>query len=552
MTARRDIGLVVGAAVYGFFVFALLPRDVTAMNDDFGYYRSVAATLQHGRPWTYDWLEPWAFSLSTLSAVIFKLSGSFFAATIVLQAVLAALSFGFLARIFRDASMSPTAAILSAAALLSFPTLLWKNLEYTSLVIYLPSLLLAIAAAQRDRWAIFFIAWLVAAASRQGAAAWLLLPAVTVFERGMATRSLRSSARPAAALAAGIVCLRLLVAYANETHAQHYITQRMWSAATLRPTLANGAIALWIIFVAIGCAAFLTGGFRKELSFGQTRSQAARIVIGVLLLLTIFKVGSGVPLQTEHSGFDGETARWYLRGLVALAAAGWCLGSFSVRAGMVGAAAGCCALSCLRAELWDYYLLDGALFAFFSVRHREAAGSAPRLNLHGQAPLAYAVALLLLLFNLHASASLKRFVDYRCGTSAVLEHALRDGQVQPSELADMPFGFVAWHLFPYYLTHDGRASASLDGFGMYFERDTIAVRVEALSSRELRHIRSGRAKAEPPLSEIHPFGWGGHARYTLVRLKSMPDPTTAFKAGLYAYEPFPLNDAEWRIFLAKP
>src|ERR1043166_6160266 len=45
------IGFAFPAACYGVFIWALLPARVVPFNDDFGYYRSVAATLAHGRPW---------------------------------------------------------------------------------------------------------------------------------------------------------------------------------------------------------------------------------------------------------------------------------------------------------------------------------------------------------------------------------------------------------------------------------------------------------------------------------------------------------------------
>ncbi len=69
------------AAVYGAFVYLMLPAEVTTLGDDFGYYKSIVETIQHGRPWTDSWLEPWAASLSILSALAFKLTGSFHAAT---------------------------------------------------------------------------------------------------------------------------------------------------------------------------------------------------------------------------------------------------------------------------------------------------------------------------------------------------------------------------------------------------------------------------------------------------------------------------------------
>ena len=76
----------------GVFVFATLPGGVVVMNDDFGYLRSVVATLQHGRPWTDEWLEPWSAGLSVLSALVYLATGSWLLAIQGVQALLARLN----------------------------------------------------------------------------------------------------------------------------------------------------------------------------------------------------------------------------------------------------------------------------------------------------------------------------------------------------------------------------------------------------------------------------------------------------------------------------
>src|SRR5215468_1977821 len=68
--------LLIGA-VSTLIIWFSFPPTTIVFNDDFGYLRSIAETIQHGRPWTDDWLEPWAASLSVLSALIFKVTGSF-------------------------------------------------------------------------------------------------------------------------------------------------------------------------------------------------------------------------------------------------------------------------------------------------------------------------------------------------------------------------------------------------------------------------------------------------------------------------------------------
>lgn len=101
---RRPAAILTAVVALGFgaLVYLLLPAEVTTVGDDFGYYRSIIETLQHHRPWTDAWLEPWAASLSTIAAIVFQLTGSFHLATYGLQAVLAALACGILCRLLQQ------------------------------------------------------------------------------------------------------------------------------------------------------------------------------------------------------------------------------------------------------------------------------------------------------------------------------------------------------------------------------------------------------------------------------------------------------------------
>src|SRR5690349_17121143 len=116
------------SGLFGLLIYLILPSQVVVLNDDFGYLRSVLETVQHGRPWTDDWLEPWSASLSVLSALIFKITGSFYAATCGLQAVFAGAAFGGIYTLLRDRGLSQSTAIVAGGVVLLCPTLLWKSL----------------------------------------------------------------------------------------------------------------------------------------------------------------------------------------------------------------------------------------------------------------------------------------------------------------------------------------------------------------------------------------------------------------------------------------
>jgi hypothetical protein len=547
--ARRDTWFILAAALaYGGLVFGLLPSRPIAMNDDFGYLRSILETIWHGRPWTDDFLEPWSLSLSAASVGIFKATGSFFCATIGLQAVLAAVSFGLVCRLAREAGGGLAASIGVAAVLLTFPTMLWKQIEFTAVVVCVPCLFCAIWAANRNKWALFFLAWAIAVASRQSAVAWLVLPGLIGVEAAIRERSVAKLKGPAGILLLGVCWFWLLQGYANETHAQRFITQRVlpdMNPADFRRNLKLGA---WILAVAIGCAALLL----PRRPAGGRPGWLARmggLGMAVVLLATLPLVANQVAVSFEHQLFENTWAVGYLRGLVVLAAIGWLWVAPTLRLPFIGAAVAALVLTCLRNGLWDYYLIDGALMAFFAVGPGAPSPAEPVASLswwrRGRPAVAAVATLGIVGFQLAATEPLKRHIDGSEAGDSLLEHALRAGRIKPSELSSAPFGFVGWHLLPYYLKHEGRASGDVAGFNNYVGRDSIDVPVEPLSRKEARTHPTANDPAHP-FSEIHQFGWFGRARWTLIRQAKAQPPVAAIRGEEYQPLIFPLNDAEWR------
>ena len=552
---RRDSALILVAAItYGLLVAAILPGWPIAMNDDFGYLRSIIETIQHGRPWTNDFLEPWSLSLVAVSAGIFKLTGSFSLATIGLQTAMGAVSFWLVCRIAHDGGYRTLASIGLAICLLTFPTVLWKQIEYTALVVYLSCLFAALWFAGRNRWTWFFLAWAIAVASRPSALVWLAIPVFAGLEAAIRGKDWAKLKSPALLALPGAGWFYLVRSCANETHAQRFITSNIFSNATLPIVWRNFQTGLWIMAVAAGCALLLFRALRRQPDSPRTEvaSRLAAVVVATGLLATLPLVAHAVPLSFEHTLFENNWAEAYLKGLVVIGAIGWLLANPSFRAPYLGAAFAALALASFRSELWDYYLIDATLLAFFAVGPgaNVAGGNAATPNrMHWMQP-ALAGGLMLGIIALHIAATgpLKRLVDHRAGACTVLEKALRAGWMKPTELSDAPFGFVAWHLLPYYLTHEGKNSADLGGFGIYVKKDAVNVCIQGVSRREAAAAKWGKPAQDPahPFSEIHPRGWFGYARFTLDRLDNSQPAAVAIKWEEYHYPLFPLNDAEWR------
>jgi hypothetical protein len=151
--------------------------------------------------WTDDWLEPWAAGLSMLSALLFNGTGSFYFAAYGLLALLATAAFFSAGRLLLARNLPIGRALLLALLGLTFPTLLWKQVQFTGLALYLPCLLVALRAAEARRWGVFTVAWLLAFSTRQSALAWAALPlSALVMDRRTGGRSWLA---PAASLAAG-------------------------------------------------------------------------------------------------------------------------------------------------------------------------------------------------------------------------------------------------------------------------------------------------------------------------------------------------------------
>jgi hypothetical protein len=126
---RTSTILLLGAAVFGTLIYLAMPAGVMTSSDDFGYLRSVVETLQRGRPWTDEWLEPWTASFSTLAAGFYLLTGSFHFATYGLAALLAGTSFAILAWWWKGRGLSAATACVAAAVPLLFPTIFWKEVD---------------------------------------------------------------------------------------------------------------------------------------------------------------------------------------------------------------------------------------------------------------------------------------------------------------------------------------------------------------------------------------------------------------------------------------
>ncbi|MEO7413287.1 MAG: hypothetical protein ABIZ81_08005 [Opitutaceae bacterium] len=542
--------LIAGAFGYGLLIWLLLPSGVITINDDFGYLRSVVQTLQQGRPWTDDWLEPWAASLSSLGALLFSATGSFSFAIHGLLAAFAVAAFAAMGLLFRQRGFSLKLGAAAALVLLTFPTVLWKTVEFTSVALYLPCLLFALWASAGQRWWLFLVFWALAMAARQSALPWLLIPLWGAAQGAFFSKSERRSrawAAPAAAAVCGLLFFGVLDRGMNQTHAQEVLTQQAFTHIVPRDALRAFGVGFFVYMVAAGWGAFLLGQSGR-VSCGVASRR--KIALVALIFAALLLVDERDWARWEHNLVIGSSGWWYLKLVIAISAVGWLRGGFRLRADYALFALGSLVLVCVRGVIWDYYLLEVALFGIFGVTALERSSAR---DFRSSRWLLGLVAVFHLLFFL----DLKCVLDRARALCVISEIALREQKLQPTELSYAPFGFTGWHLYPYYVRHEGKASADLAGFGRYLRSGAVEV---GQSYSKVLHVLP-QFRHEPPgdrrnlvASGRVRFAWFFHAEFFLLRFKTETEQPADVSLVAAEYHPqsLPLNDAEWRSFIETP
>ncbi|MFT3830516.1 MAG: hypothetical protein QM691_12515 [Opitutaceae bacterium] len=533
---------------FGLLVYGTLPSGVAALNDDFGYLRSVIETLQRGRPWTDDWLEPWAASLSALSAVVFKLTGSFLAATQGVAALCAAGAAGAAAVLWRARGAGRDGALVLALLLLSFPTLFWKTIEFTGMVLYLPGLLWAIWAAERRRWGLFFIAWALACASRQSAVAWLVIPlgvGAVALRRGEAWR------KPGLVLVGGAGWLAVLSWGMNHTAAQRLITGSWWQRADIADAGRNLVMGSAVLGAMLGIGWFIQGCLSRRWAVPATRPLQTLGIMATtaLLLVGVNRVGR---MYFEHECFAGLAGAIQVAACGAIAVTGWLTVRGRIAPELLLASFSSLALVALRPAVWDYYFVDVALFALFAARI-PATGEPVRAGEVWPRVLGVSCCAFVLAMQARSLWITKCRVDRDYAFGCVAEAALRRGGLGADELAGLPHGFQGWHLHPHYAAHEGAGSADIGGFIHYIREGAVELRQSPLrfwpDSRSLRPL-AGEAAGRVLGSRVSRVGWIWHQRFSLLRAREGIRPTKLVLAlGRYRRLQFPLTDAEWAALI---
>ncbi|MFZ4768115.1 MAG: hypothetical protein ACOYMN_24470, partial [Roseimicrobium sp.] len=548
-----------------------LPNMVITMDDDFWYLRSVIETAQRGRPWTAEWLTPWAASSSTLSALLLSLTGSMQFAVHANLIVAGGMAFYGLTAHFLALGWGVTRSALLGFALLALPSLFFMHLMFTSVGLYMGCLWLCAWFGLRRNWLCFTIFWCIGVAARQSAVAWLALPCWALLQ---ALWTHRSSAwtktefrKPFLVLCTASIWVVALMLTMNKTMGQKLSFGQMEQTLSLQRLGVPVVLSLFSLLTGFGWSgiAALVGGdqTRRPLFTGWWAAVATPLAATAGALSAQWGF---THILATHPCYGDPFAPWFFLLLGAAAGAGLVLRSRSVRADALLAALGSCCLVVLYGGTFDYHYNDVLLWGFLAGLPMTGA-SADALQTTPwpwRSALGWAALLLLCAWNLYCYPKLKLQQDRMAGLNRLYEKAFREGKLRPHEAGQITFGHCGWVFEDYYAHTDRQKIPTIGGFVNYTDswdgrRGTgvLTEHFKPISSyREWFPRHNNRkladSKAVVRVAAIQaPILWKHRARYSLMMApREGPRPGQwDIDYGKFKPNPFPLNDAEWQLYL---
>lgn len=561
-----------GALSFGLLIWLLLPPMIVAMDDDFGYLRSVVETLQRGRPWTYDWLTPWAASMSVLVAGFYYVTQSFTFAIRFSLALSASLGFLGLAFYLLDHGLSRTKSYLIAALLLLSPTVLFMEVMFTSVALYLGCFWMCLWLYHRQRWSWFFVVWFIAFSSRQSAIVWLTLPAWFVFIELSRTKTwwprALTSLRPAAVVAGGIASFLLLKLTMNPTYGQAFVTK---ATQGFHPHASSTLLGLLALLAGVGWA-----GFAALFYDYNAREMAAVRLKSVWCWLALLVIcGAGMwggrefidGIEFTHSAYEDMWASSWFGLLAVCASMGLVLRPVLPRWDMILAGLGATTLLSLYGGRFDYYYIDGFFWGFAAAtfpvgQSHPISQTLPARLVHGVVILFIA---LLAMWDLRCYGLQKSDLDRIAAVNTIYEQALRQGKIKPHEIGLATFGYIGWRFESHYHQHLEQHLDDLADFMKAVDgwNGDHGMAVITEFPKQLRHYGTWfRAHNKSELKSSHsaitlaefqaPVLWFFQAKYSLKRISTSPsqEGNSNFNYPRYIEHPFPLNDMEWRRLIS--
>ncbi len=348
----------------------------------------------------------------------------------------------------------------------------------------------------------------------------------------------------------------------NPTHAQRLVSAHLFEQFDRQRVVQYLPVAVGVFYVASGLLRFVSSPRVVSLSIARRRWQW--LVRGPLILIGLWLLRQEFMsiVSFEHSGFQDRQMVLYGRLLIIAAMAGWVWHGLEMDWKALACAGAAFGFVTLRADLWDYYLLDVALFGIASVPVAIVPGASPTSDVGRSwkaivvSSVALAVLLSLLLFHWRGAGRIKLEIDRQVARVQLAERSLRAGTLQVSEIGFTNVGFMGWHLHPYFVSHDARTDQRQIGFVGYLG-GARAIRSEISPRLKMSDKFSGPASPSPRDPSLLDTGlfsdeWVFQRQHSLRAVPAVP-PSTPVAINFAEYVPrrFPLNTEEWRQLIAK-
>lgn len=560
------------AFLFGCIIWMVLPEVVVSYDDDFAYLRSVVETIQRGRPWTYEWLTPWAASLSVLVAGLFKVTGSMSFAVHFSLALAAAMAFFGLTAILQKHDVKGWRSALLSLMLLCLPSVFFMHLMFTSVALYMGCLWLCAWLGMERRWGWFFVFWCIGISSRQSAITWLALPGWVVLTDVWQHRRIRfgesSVMRPLLVQIAGLITVAGLMLGMNKTSGQQTTFSGMsdfFNSARLLPPIAMGTASLIAGFGLGGLADFLRPQKYSKRWGGGSWLIAFLAAAGGAFAALAFREW----VSASHSCYRDDISHAYFAVLGALSGVGLLMIPKRPRGETLIVAMGAFALLLIYGGVFDYYYNDLLFWGFLTTLAPlpMAIEEGLHVTLAPGLKATFVAAILFIMgVNLRWVVRFRYEGDRATAVIRLYETALRSGKVTPDIIGQDTFGHYGWLMEDYHRAHDRSPHYSLGEFMNYGQNwdGKTGTGIVTEVSKKLRKVRewlpshnsTSLVKSEKK-SILHqlevPVLWGLYSvRYAIAQVpRRMGDgpPQLPFVPSDYRLNLFPLNDAEWRDYI---
>ena len=565
-TDSSHLPLIAAFVFYALLLFLALPQTILLRNDDFGYFDNFVKSLSLGKIVTSDFLEPHAAAHTLLSVSVYRLTHSVWWASYGML-YLTNLVLWFTLWRLAARKESPLVGAWIATAILCFPLVFAKSLEFTSIPLYWVGFF-SFLLLWKNRPLAAGLAFAVAYGSRQSALALLVLPGLDILRCIFLSQPNRlRNALVSSSTVLIIFCLLFafaLTSYMNVTFAQANITRVIFQNFRWGPFVSTLLAFALFYFASLGLSLALDRVRRQGLLdfLRPMLKEPSRWIVfalfSLIMTLTIKPWNNWLGLDMAYLGAIPHVDFFIFVGLLVFSFV-LPLGRSLYDLPYLGLAAVVGLLYSLRNVIWDYYTIEililGALSLNLSPPSLGHRANKRTVNFRRFFPAICIVAIYFLMTLVYALA-LKGLNEKIWLRSKLYEQAIRSHRISIHEVSNAPFGYLGWKLFETkmkeqknrgqflglaHLLCEIDGSASLVELVPHSYRATVTCRAdEADSFRVVDMVEGSVYWQKVSMQLLLPCSYQKEMKNTSI-CENLGEPL--------ALQDFPLSEAEWSNYI---